>query len=87
VFVTHKHKNVFVICDVGIWSPYLRSQKNATCHKMYCAISHIHNDATLAVVLALQGELEGKRRPIAQAPKVKEGILEVSLSRGALPTL
>jgi hypothetical protein len=54
---------------------------------MYHTISHIHNDATLAVVLAPQGELEGKRLPIAQAFKVEEGILEVSISRGVLPLL
>ncbi len=38
----------------------------------YDRISHIHNDATLAVVLAPQGELEGKRPPIVQAFKVRK---------------
>jgi hypothetical protein len=42
------------------------------------------NDATLAVALAPQSALEGKRRPILQAFKVEEGILDVSISRGAL---
>jgi hypothetical protein len=42
------------------------------------------NDATLAVALAPQGVLEGKRWPILQAFEVEEGILDVSISRGVL---
>jgi hypothetical protein len=61
--------------------------KNATCHKMYHAKPHIHNDATLGVVFAPQDEIEGKRLPIAQAFVFEEGILEVSINREAMPLM
>jgi hypothetical protein len=45
------------------------------------------NDATLAVALAPQGALEGKRQLILQAFKVEEDVLDVSISRRASPLL